>query len=210
MSSDYYCKICDITCTGQAPYDQHLNSAKHLKKAKLTESQTSVSTNTNPSSPKINPRSPTTPNNNLFEDSSTSSLSVSISPETMRILLEWNHPLGYKPFCDICQLPLHGENNADIHFNANNKLHSQKLAAWKQIREDDPRYSCKVCSEVFSNENLMREHFNSDSHENVVQQKSNLGKFIQIFETYKKVKQVRKQAEGNLHKTNEVEFILFI
>jgi hypothetical protein len=197
MSTDYYCKICDITCNGQAPYDQHISSAKHLKKAKLIESQTSseqsISTNINTSSPKRNTPVPT-------EDSSNSSPSVSISPETMRILLEWNHPLGYKPYCDICQLPLHGGDNADIHFRSNNNIHIQKLAAWKQICENDARYSCKVCSEIFLNEILMREHFNSDSHANMVQQKINLYKFIQIYETYKKVKQVRKQTKGILKK----------
>jgi hypothetical protein len=210
MSDDFYCKICSIACNGTAPYEQHVVSIKHLKKAKLHESQTSseqstpsntntppltITTRTLPPSP--NTRAPiTTTNNAILEASSVPSVFVPISPETMRILLEWNHPLGYKPYCDICQLPLHGDKNADVHFNANNNLHNQKLAAWKQIRENDAKYSCKVCSEIFSNENQMREHFNSDSHGNTIDQKIYLEKFILIYQTYNKLKQARREAIG--------------
>jgi len=201
MSSEFFCKICDISCTGQAPYEQHLKSTKHLRKVKLKESMTeqSISTiTTNASSSIITNRtlSPTI-NDNISEDSSISSASFSISPETMRILLEWDHPLGYKPYCDICQLPLHGGNNADIHFRFDNNRHNQKLAAWKKIQENDAPYSCKVCSEIFSNEILMREHFISDSHANIIQEKNNLKKFIQIYQTYNKLKQVRIQRKSN-------------
>ncbi len=199
MSNEIFCKFCLITCNGKAPYEQHLQSAKHLKKVKLTESLTSseqpISSNIKSSSPTT-----TTINDNLSEDSLISSASFSISPETMRILLEWNHPRGYKPYCDICQLPLHGENNADIHFNSNNNIHNQKFTAWKRINENDAKYSCKVCSEIFSNENTMAEHFNSDSHENMIQQRSNLHKFKQIYQTYDKLKQARIERKGNFNK----------
>jgi len=199
MSTEFFCKICDIACNGKAPYDQHLSSIKHLKKAKLNESQTSPNLSSSSSSPTTNTRTPLASTaTNTFEDSSISSISVSISPETMRTLLEWNHPLDYKPYCDICQLPLYGENNADIHFGSENIIHNKKLAAWKQIRENDARYSCKVCSEIFSNENLMREHFNSDFHASTLQQRNNLEKIIQIYETYNKLKQARKQSKGIL------------
>jgi hypothetical protein len=202
MSNEYFCKFCEITCNGKAPYEQHLKSAKHIRKAKLTESLTSseqsISINTNSSSSIINARTlpPTAIDNNISEDSSIFSSSFSISPETMRILLEWNHPLGYKPYCDICQLQLHGGDNADIHFHRDNILHNTKLAAWKKIYENDAKYSCKVCSEIFANENIMREHFISDSHENMIQQKNNLKKFIQIYETYNELKQARIQRKG--------------
>jgi hypothetical protein len=192
MSTEFYCKYCAITCTGKAPFDQHLQSAKHMKKAKENPSSEP------PASPILVTHSTSSASNTtISEDSSISSASYSISPETMRILLEWNHPRGYKPYCDICQLPLHGENNANVHFNVTNNIHNQKLATWKVIQEGDAPYSCKVCSEIFSNENIMREHFNSDAHGNMVQQKTNLKKFIQIYQTYEKVKQERIQR--NIH-----------
>jgi hypothetical protein len=198
MSSEFYCKYCAITCTGKAPFEQHLQSAKHLKKAKENPSSPSSEQSR---SPNISPRlitysSASATNTNIPEDSSISSASYPISQETMRILLEWNHPRGYKPYCDICQLPLHGENNADLHFSINNNIHNQKLAAWKTIHEGDARYSCTVCSELFSNENIMREHFYSDSHTNMVQQKTNLKKIIQIYQTYEQLKQERLQRKS--------------
>ncbi len=168
MSNEFYCKFCDITCTGKAPFEQHLISAKHMKKAKLTESQPSPepSTSTNPYSSSSTTYRPTVSskiNAANSEDSSISSPPITISPETMRILLEWNHPAGCKPYCDICQLPLHGESNAEIHFQSDNVLHNQKLAVWKQIQENDARYSCKTCCEIFTNENSLRDHYNSES-----------------------------------------------
>ena len=214
MSSEYFCKICNITCTGKAPYEQHINSTKHMKKAKLSETQTSlerpISTNICPSPPTINTHRPlTTTNNNLPEDYfSSSTFILPISRQTMRILLEWNHPLGYKPFCEICQLPLHGETNADIHFRSDNNIHYQKLAKWKQIHENYIKYSCKICAEIFSNENSMHQHFDSIDHVNQVQQKRSLEKFIQVYETYNKLKQVRKQArsifQNSLRKVNDL------
>ncbi|CAF0963263.1 unnamed protein product [Rotaria sordida] len=211
MSTDYFCKTCSIACNGKAPYEQHLNSAKHIKKAKLNESQNSseqsiISTNTSPSTPTINtsPSIPTintrpsftTTKDNISEDLSFASTSFIISRETMRILLEWNHPRGYKPYCDICQLLLHGEDNVDIHFQSNNNIHNQKLFIWKQISENNAKYSCKVCSEIFSNDYLMNEHFISDYHTNLVQQKINLEKFTKIYEAYNKLKQIRKQRKS--------------
>lgn len=203
MSGEFFCKICEITCTGKAPFEQHLQSAKHIKKAQITQSSLSseqpISPTSNASFSPITPRSPSsTTNFHSSEDSSTSLSSMSISPETMRILLEWNHPRGYKPFCDICHLPLHGDNNADLHFQSTNNLHYQKLSSWKTIEEGDARYSCKVCSEIFNNENLMRDHFTSDTHTNMAQQKANLKKLIQIYDTYGKLKQVRRESNGKL------------
>lgn len=195
MSNEFYCKFCEITCTGKAPYEQHLIGVKHLRKAKLTESCTSSDQSTASSFPEA------AINDNIFEDSSTSSSSssssISISPETMRILLEWNHPDGYKPYCDICQLPLHGKGVADKHFSLNNILHNQKLSAWKKIQDKDVIYFCTTCSEIFSNENLMREHFLSDSHNIITQQKNHLKKFIQIYETYNKLKQARIEKQNH-------------
>jgi hypothetical protein len=109
----------------------------------------------------------------------------------MRILLEWNHPLDYDPYCNLCQLPLHGGNNADLHFDTSNVLHQEKLRAFKQIHETNPRYSCKVCLTIFSNENAMYEHVHSDEHSKLMQQNRNLQKFILIYRTYNKLKQVR-------------------
>jgi hypothetical protein len=213
MSSEYFCKFCDISCTGKAPYEQHLKSAKHLKKAKFDESPPSseqfISTNSNRSSPITSSHTPSfETNENISEDSSISSASFSISPETMRILLEWNHPRGHKPYCDICQLPLHGENNADIHYQSINNIHSQKLAVWKKIQENDAPYSCTVCYEIFSNENSMRDHFISEAHGSMIQQKTNLRKFIQIYQTYNKLKQARIQRKGSFEDSLNRKFIL--
>ncbi|CAF1939918.1 unnamed protein product [Rotaria magnacalcarata] len=199
MSSEYYCKICEITCNGKAPYEQHLKSAKHIKKVKLNESQKPseqvTSRNTNTASSIVNtPISLTTINNNSEELSFSSTIST-IGPETMRILLEWNHPRGYKPYCEICQLQLHGGDNADVHFQSINNMHNEKLAVWKLICEGDGRYSCKVCLEIFSSESLMCEHFQSDQHANSVQQKVYMEKFIKIYEAYNKLKQVRKERK---------------
>ncbi|CAF0723791.1 unnamed protein product [Rotaria sp. Silwood1] len=213
MSADYFCKICDIPCTGKAPYEQHLNSVKHIRKAKLNESQKSsdqsvISTNTSPSIPAINTRpSFTTKNDNISEDLSFASTSFIISRETMRILLEWTHPRGYKPYCEICQLLLHGENNVDLHFQSNNNIHNQKLSVWKQICENDAKYSCKVCLEIFANEYLMIEHFESDYHANLVQQKINLEKFMKIYEAYNKLKQVRKQTKSLENQFQQLKII---
>ena len=33
----YYCKICNVATSGPAPYQQHLESAKHIKKALVSE-----------------------------------------------------------------------------------------------------------------------------------------------------------------------------
>ncbi|CAF3414395.1 unnamed protein product [Rotaria socialis] len=201
MSSEYFCKICEIACNGKAPYEQHLKSAKHIKKAKLNESQNpseqATSTNTNTASSIVNSLiSLTTTNNNNSEELSFSSITSTIGPETMRILLEWNHPRGYKPYCDICQLQLHGGDNADVHFQPINNIHNEKLAVWKLICEGDGKYSCKVCLEIFSSESLMCEHFQSDQHANSVQQKAYMEKFIKIYETYNKLKQARKKRKA--------------
>ena len=109
----------------------------------------------------------------------------------MRLLLEWNHPLGYDPYCSLCQLPLHGGNNADLHFDASNILHQEKRRAVKQIHETNPAYSCKFCLTIFSNENAMYEHLHSDEHSKLMLQNDNLQKFILIYQTYKKLKQAR-------------------
>ncbi|CAF0933252.1 unnamed protein product [Adineta steineri] len=200
MSSEFFCKICDIPCTGKAPYEQHINSAKHIKKAQLNSGQISSEQSrliNIKSSPTTNTQTSfATTNYNSSDDSSISSTSFLVSPETMRILLEWNHPLDYKPYCDICHLPLYGKDNADIHFDSNNKIHIQKLNAWKQIQEGGKPYSCSVCSELFSNENLMREHFVlSTTHADAIKQRNNLEKIIKIYETYNKLKQMRKQSK---------------
>jgi hypothetical protein len=194
MSTEFFCKYCQIACNGKAPFEQHLQSAKHMKKAKenpLTEP---------PASPKSVLHSTSSASNTTTsEDPSVSSASYTISRETMRILLEWDHPDGYKPYCDICQLQLQGGDgeNAEAHFNPSNNIHNQKLAAWKTIREGDGRFSCKVCSEIFSTENIMREHFISDAHGDMVQRKVNLNKFIQIYQTYEKLKQARLQRKDD-------------
>lgn len=200
MSNDFFCKICGIACTGKAPYEQHISSTKHIKNAKLNESLTPTKQSTPISSPlSVTTTTTTTGASNIFEDSSTiNSSSIKISPETMRILLEWNHPLGYKPYCDICYLPLHGGDNADIHFNSNNITHTKKLAAWKRIQEADAKYSCTVCSELFSNENEMRDHFHSDSHGDAIERKNNLQKFIEIYKTYDKLLEVRMEKKDQI------------
>ena len=183
MSGEFICKICEVTCTGKAPFDQHLQSAKHIKKAQMNP--------VSPSSSQPITRSLSSTTTNISEDSSITS--TYISPETMRVLLEWDHPRGYKPYCDICHITLHGGSNADLHFQSNNSLHHQKLAAWKTIQEGDAHYSCAVCSERFDNENLMREHFSSDPHRTMVEAKILLKKFILIYQTFEKLKQVRRE-----------------
>ena len=197
MSSEYYCKFCDITCTGKEPYEQHVQSAKHQKKAKLAESLPSSPAII--STPQINTPSPSPITTiNASENSSISSPSFSISPGTMRILLEWNHPLNYPPFCEICQLPLHGGNNADEHFKRDNNIHNQKVAVCKQIHEGDAPYSCKVCAETFPTEKTMLDHFDSESHGDMKQQKQNLSKFIEIYKIYNKLKELRREQKGNV------------
>lgn len=198
MSGDFFCKICEIACTGKVPFEQHLQSAKHIKKA-----QTST-TPTSPNPPVIRSVSSTS----TAEDSP-SITSTPISSETMRILLEWNHPRGYKPYCDICHLPLHGENNADVHFQSNNLLHQQKLAIWKKIQEADALYSCAVCSEIFHSENQMRDHFVSDPHRTMVEQKNFVKKIILIYQTCEKLKQARRENNGKFNRRKSLSLYSF-
>ncbi|CAF0775809.1 unnamed protein product [Adineta ricciae] len=190
MSTDFYCKVCDIHCTGSAPYRQHLDSVKHLKKAKTIPSETSTD------------RSSPTPISISTSNESASSASFAISNETMRILLEWNHPSGLKPYCDICYLPLYGDKVADVHFTHDNNIHHQKQIALEQIRTKNPDYSCKICSEIFTGERQMHSHFASDAHETVRQQKTDLEKIIKIYETYNRLKEARKQRQDSVAHDN--------
>ena len=207
MSSDYYCKMCDITCSGKAPYDQHLDSAKHLKRAKTYVGQPSpeptASSNTNASVPSFT--KDLSPPPSVPPASTTGSLSA----DTMRVLLEWNHPLGYHPYCEICYLPLHGEGNADLHFSPKNLIHQQKLAARKQIRETVPNYSCKVCSEVFPSETVMLQHFHSEIHTTTTQLKSSLEKFILVYDTYQKLKEARRNFQPLREERLHPSFVLY-
>jgi hypothetical protein len=186
MSDEFYCKICDIKCTGKAPYEQHIISAKHKKKS--SSIQTTVSdvnqwATTNTSCHPMNLM-----NKN---DSSLTSRSVTISHETMRILLEWNHPRDYPPYCDICHLPLHGENAANYHYQSNNQIHQAKLINSKLIRDKKPAYSCFVCCEIFDHADNMETHLRSKEHADLVQRKNDLEKFIEIYRAYEKLKRVR-------------------
>ena len=190
MSEEFFCKICAINCTGKAPFEQHLQSAKHIKKA-----QGNVVVPSSPSQTITRSQSSTTSN---ISEATPSSFSTPFSSDTMRILLEWNHPRGYKPYCDICHVHLHGEGNADRHFQSTNLLHCEKLAACKAIRNDRTRYFCTVCSEIFNDEDQMSEHFRSTAHQVMAEQKEILEKFIQIYQTYDKLKQVRRQNKGKL------------
>lgn len=205
MSNEFFCHICDVSCSGKAPYEQHINSAKHIKRAKLNEFQKSSEQSNSPnlkrssSTASNTTTSLSTPDDNITNElqyMSTTASTFSISPETMRILLEWNHPRGYQPFCDICQLVLHGFNNADTHFASNNRFHHEKLAVSKRIREGNAKYSCKVCSEIFTDGNASQQHFESSQHRDFVQQKDNLQKFIKIYEAYDRLKNVRRQRKS--------------
>lgn len=191
MSQEFFCQICAITCTGQAPFEEHLKSTKHIRK-----SQGSVVVPSSPSQPisrlQSSPRA-----SNMAEDSPSSSSTV-ISSDTMRILLEWNHPRGYKPYCEICHVHLHGEGNADRHFQSTNSLHYNKLADWETIRNGGILYSCKVCSDIFNDSGQMHDHFTSTIHQTMVEQKDLLEKFIRIYQTYDKLKQVHRENQGKL------------
>lgn len=195
MSEEFFCKICAINCNGKAPFEQHLQSAKHIKKA-----QGNVAVSSSPAQTITRSQSSTTTTtSNISEASpSPSSFSTSFSSDTMRILLEWNHPRGYKPYCDICHVHLHGEGNADRHFQSTNLLHHENLATCKAIRNGEASYSCTVCSEIFNDEGQMRQHFTSGAHQTMAEQKEILAKFIRIYETYDKLKQVRRQNKGKL------------
>ncbi|UJR25978.1 hypothetical protein I4U23_007326 [Adineta vaga] len=205
MSNEFFCKICDIQCNGSGPFQQHLGSARHIKKARLITSETSSSSSsdkTSSNNANVSVSSITNTNipfastaTNITQDTDISSGLFSISPETMRILLEWDHPNGYKPYCDICQLPLYAPKNADVHFARDNNMHWQKLAALEQIRRGEPDYSCKICSEIFSTDTQMSAHLYSDAHATVRQQKATLEKIIKIYETYNQLKEARKKRK---------------
>lgn len=179
-AKEFHCGVCDITCTGKAPFEQHLASAKHLKKAKTNGNESSRASPTTPLSP-----------SESVSLSIPSSPSTTLSAETMKILLEWNHPRGYLPFCDICQLPLHGGNNADTHFAETNQIHQQKLNNLQQIKENDPEYFCKMCAEIFPEEKSVIIHLNSESHAETKQRKASLEKFIKTYKTFQELKKAR-------------------
>ena len=127
----------------------------------------------------------------------------------MRILLEWNHPSGLKPYCDICYLPLYGDQIVDVHFALDNIIHHQKQIALEQIRTKNPDYSCKICSEIFVDEKQMLSHFASDAHATVRQQKTDLEKIIKIYETYSRLKEARRQRQGTRVSLPRGNFLFF-
>lgn len=180
MSNEFHCKICDILCSGKVPYDQHIASAKHVKKAKPFSNETP----TTPSSPTANV---------VLSSPSTPSASTELSAETMKILLEWKHPRDFPPYCNICFLPLHGDNNVDLHFAETNQLHKLKLTNHRQIQEGSAQYSCKICSEIFSNEFSMINHFQSSSHNEILEEKAKLQKLIKVYEAFQELKKARSK-----------------
>lgn len=196
MTSEFYCKFCDLTCTGKEPYEQHIRGVKHLKKVKAFES---LSSNSEQSitSPKL-ATSSSANNQTNSNESTLPAASFSIGAETMRTFLEWNHPDGHRPYCDICYLLLHGDDNASAHFARDNDLHYNRLAVWKKIQEESPVFSCRVCSDIFPNENSMRDHFSSTVHSDRTRDKEAMQKFIKIYETYNKFKEVRLNRIGIL------------
>ena len=193
MSSDFFCRFCQIQCNGKAPYDQHVASAKHLKKMSLAGA-TSLN---EPAPNDFNSKMINLSRTPSIEKSLTSSFDslltsdTTISKETMRILLEWNHPMNYKPFCEVCQLVLNGGDNATIHFSSENLIHREKVNAFRRISEGTVNYSCSICAEIFDSEKQMVTHFYLDSHSETKQRKSLLQKFIRLYETFNELKTIR-------------------
>ena len=161
MSDAFYCKICEISCNGKAPYEQHISSAKHLKKVKTYQGESSPASSI-PSTPIFRELPSSASSSSSLNTFPFPSNSVTLSAETMKILLEWKHPRGYLPFCDLCHLPLHGTGTADIHFDEKNQLHKQKSLNYQQIQTNSAPYSCKVCLEIFPNDDLMFKTFPID------------------------------------------------
>lgn len=199
MSSEFYCKACEVTCNGKKTFDQHLQSTKHLSKVKAFESHPS---NINRSVSIPTPPSPlnTTQTSTIIDRANSDGRNLpsnpySIGVETMRTLFEWNHPDGHRPYCDICHLLLHGNGNASLHFDSKNLVHNNRLAMWKRIQEENPSFSCRVCSDIFPNENSMREHFSSSQHLEKARDKESIQKFIKIYQTYNKLKEVRSNRK---------------